>query len=67
MEKQSKFFQVICPECKKPFHMRFPEENPGAEGTGDMKITCMYCSKDIMVTIPRPYIPAGAPTFKGEE
>lgn len=66
MDKQEKTFKVNCPECNKPFHVRFSLEDPDAEGTGEVRITCMYCNKSVMIEIPRPYIPKGDPTYKKE-
>ncbi|MGD9211109.1 MAG: hypothetical protein PVI90_10035 [Desulfobacteraceae bacterium] len=56
MNPQVKTFKVNCPECKKPFHVRFSLANPEALGTGDLRINCMYCSKRVMITIPRKYM-----------
>lgn len=64
MDKQEKTFKVICPECKKPFHVRFPRAAPRAEGTGEVRIECMYCGEKVMIEIPRPYIQKGEPTYR---
>jgi hypothetical protein len=58
MSAEEKTFKVICAhaECQKPFHMRFPLAQPNATGTGEVVVTCMYCGKNVMVTIPTVYI-----------
>lgn len=50
-------FKVLCPhaECQKPFHVRFALGRPVA-GTGEVVVTCQYCSKQVVIEIPRSYI-----------
>ena len=57
-----KTFKVVCPhtECQKPFHVRFPLARPEVPGSGEVVVTCLYCTKQAMVTIPRVYIEADA-------
>ncbi len=66
MSKQEKTFEVDCPACKRPFHIRRPLANPEAEGAGDISIECMYCRKKVMVTLPRQYLEKGS-TLKEDE
>lgn len=63
-EAARKTFKVVCPhvKCKKPFHVRFPLAQPDAPGDGEVAVTCMYCTKQVMVTLPRMYIEAEALT-----
>ncbi len=52
-DKSFKTFRVNCCECEKPFHIRFPLYDPSAQGTADVVVTCLYCNKNVVVTIPR--------------
>ena len=56
MSEDAKTFQVTCAHCDKPFHVRFPLTRPDAAGDGDVTVTCMYCSQNVMITIPQVYI-----------
>jgi len=58
MSEPLKTFKVTCShsDCQKPFHVRFPLTQPDATGTGEVVITCQYCSKQVVITIPRVYI-----------
>jgi RNase P subunit RPR2 len=56
MAEQQKTFKVLCVNCQKPFHVRFPLASREAEGTGDVVVTCLYCHENVMITIPREYI-----------
>jgi hypothetical protein len=58
MSTQEKTFQVNCPnpDCNRPFHLRLPLADPKAQGSGDIRVDCMYCNKNVMVTISRKYI-----------
>lgn len=56
MSEESKTFQVTCAHCDKPFHVRFPLTRPGATGDGTVKVTCLYCNNNVMITIPQVYI-----------
>ena len=51
-------FKVVCPHrpCQRPFHVRFVLARADAEGSGDVVVTCQYCSKQVVVTVPRVYI-----------
>ena len=57
-EQEKKTFKVHCahPDCQKPFHVRFPLARPDAEGQGKVVVTCMYCNKNVMITLPQVYI-----------
>jgi hypothetical protein len=59
-EKIEKTFKVTCVHCQKPFHVRFPLTRPDAQGSGEVAATCLYCAKNVKVTIPRRYIEADA-------
>ncbi len=63
MSDTEKTFKVHCANCKKPFHVRFPIADPEAEGDGEVKVECMYCSENVMIEIPRQYIEKGTPTY----
>ena len=56
MSEDSKTFQVACAHCNKPFHVRFPLTRPDAAGDEDVTVTCLYCSQNVMITIPQVYI-----------
>jgi hypothetical protein len=60
MSEAFKTFKVVCSsaECKnkKSFHKRFPLARPDAPGTGEVVVTCPYCNKKVVITIPRVYI-----------
>ena len=60
MAEQEKTFKVTCAHCQKPFHVRFPLAQPDAQGSGEVTVTCLYCAKNVKVTIPRKYIEADA-------
>jgi RNase P subunit RPR2 len=55
-ETIEKTFKVTCVHCQKPFHVRFPLARPEVEGSGEVAVTCLYCAKNVKVTIPRKYI-----------
>ena len=57
MSEALKTFNVVCPhaECQKPFHVRFPLARPDASGTGEVAVTCQYCTKQVVITLPRVY------------
>lgn len=56
MAEQEKTFRVQCANCQRPFHVRFPLARPDATGASDVMVRCLYCTKDVMVTIPQQYI-----------
>ena len=58
MSEALETFKVVCPhaECQKPFHVRFPLARPDAPDTGEVVVTCQYCTKQVVITIPRVYI-----------
>ena len=56
MSTQKKTFKVNCPNCDNPFHIRLPLTDPEAEGSGDIRVECMYCTENVMITIPRKYM-----------
>ena len=58
MSEALKTFTVVCPhaECQKPFHVRFPLARPNTPGTGEVVITCKYCTRQVVIAIPRVYI-----------
>ena len=55
-EQEKKTFEVTCAHGQKPFHVRFLLARPDAEGTSEVVVTCMYCDKDVMITLPKQYI-----------
>ena len=57
MPEQQKTFKVICAHCAQPFHVRFALIKSDAEGTGEVVVECLYCSKRVKVEVPREYIP----------
>ncbi len=50
-----KTYRIICAECKQPFFARFEPVDDAAEGMGEETVTCMYCQKQVIITIPRKY------------
>ena len=58
MSELLRTFKVLCShtDCQKPFHVRFPLTQLDATGTGEVVVTCQYCSKQVVITIPRVYI-----------
>ncbi|MBI2877010.1 MAG: hypothetical protein HYY20_09030 [Candidatus Tectomicrobia bacterium] len=56
MSEQQKTFKVRCAHCHEPFHVRFPLARADAEGEGKVVVTCLYCSQNVIITIPRSYI-----------
>jgi hypothetical protein len=58
MSEPLKTFKVPCPyaDCLKPFHVRFPLTQSEATGTGEAVVMCPYCTKQVVITIPRVYI-----------
>ena len=51
-----KTFKVTCAHCEKPFHVRFPLSEPGAEGKAEVVVNCLYCGKPVKIEIPREYV-----------
>ncbi len=56
MTEEMKTYKIICENCDKPFHVRFPLVQADAEGTGDVVVNCQYCGENVKITIPRIYI-----------
>lgn len=56
MSDSMKTYKITCCHCKQPFHVRFPEVDPDAEGTGDVVIDCQYCGGKVVARLPRKYI-----------
>jgi hypothetical protein len=58
MSEALRTFKVVCPhaECQKPFHVRFPLARPDAPGAGEVVVICQYCTKQVVIAIPRVYI-----------
>lgn len=58
MSEAFKTFKVVCShaKCKKPFHVRFPLARPEEPGTGEVVVTCQYCTRQVVITVPRVYI-----------
>ncbi|MGE3542066.1 MAG: hypothetical protein AB7N91_32200 [Candidatus Tectimicrobiota bacterium] len=55
-EATPKTFKVTCIACQKPFHVRFPLAQPGASGSAEVVVACLYCAQQVVVTLPREYI-----------
>ncbi len=51
-----KTFQVTCPHCEQPFHVRFALADPSKEGSSEVGVVCQYCEKKVMVEIPSKYV-----------
>ena len=60
MTEPVKTFKVQCAHCPNMFHVRFPLARPDATGTSEVVVTCLYCDKQVVITIPRVYIEADA-------
>jgi RNase P subunit RPR2 len=56
MAEAEKTFKVLCAACQRPFHVRFPLVRSETAGTGDVVVTCLYCSENVVITISRVYI-----------
>ena len=56
MAEQEKTFKVRCAHCQRTFHVRFSLARPDVAASGDVMVRCLYCTKDVMVTIPQQYI-----------
>ncbi len=46
------------PGVTSSFSLAIPWRKPDAEGTGEVKVNCMHCERDIMVILPRTHIEA---------
>lgn len=62
MTEPAKTFKVQCAHAdgRKLFHVRFPLARPDARGTSEVVVTCLYCDKQVVITIPRVYVEADA-------
>jgi hypothetical protein len=56
----SSLSKVECAHCRRSFHVRFALARPDAEGTADTVVTCLYCQKNVMISIPQRYVETDA-------
>lgn len=50
-----KTYRIRCAECKELFFARFEPVDDAAEDKGEETVMCMYCQKQVIITIPRKY------------
>ena len=56
-EPEQKTFKIVCAHCNEAFTVRFPLSQAGAGEQADVVVSCLYCGKDSVVSIPSAYVP----------
>ncbi len=55
-QQARKTFQVLCPHCDQPFHVRFALAEADKDGSSEVGVECLYCEGSVMVDIPSKYV-----------